>query len=595
MKAGVAASPLAILAAARIAQARRGRNRGKRRKKKRGGKTSSAQTSASGGVKFTPFTQDLPIPSVLDDVNPFDSPCLTEPDITNPDVSNQFTRPPKFYQIRVEPGAAEILPGVTTEGLFTYDGLYPGPTIRARLGEPAIVRFTNDIVCPLSTHLHGAHNPSGSDGFPSDFIFPVGFDPANFDHPSLQQALDDLDVELIDELDPDRGCFFQGQSMVKDYCFPNVLPVDNGVPDASEAPSTMWYHDHAMDISGENVYSGLAAFYLFFDPLEEELIDTNVLPQEEFDVPLVLQDRSFRRGGKELFFDPLEHNGFLGDVMVINGKAQPKFHVQRRKYRFRILNGANARFFLCELSSGQEFLRVGTDSWLLPYAVPQKRIFLSNAQRADVIIDFRDAPDVVFLNDVVRQEDGRGPKGKLFDPRIERPGTPLVKFIVEGNRVDNDATVTVGTPLRPHVPIRRDEIEETRRFVFERSGGAWVVNGELFDPCISNANPKLGSAERWILENKSGGWWHPIHIHLEAHQVQKIEGRTPPPEWASKVDTTTLGPNTVAEVFMKFRTFPGPFVFHCHNLEHEDMRMMGLFEVDGPDTEQTDESLDDES
>ena len=136
-----------------------------------------------------------------------------------------------------------------------------------------------------------------------------------------------------------------------------------------------------------------------------------------------------------------------------------------------------------------------------------------------------------------------------------------------------------GTLLRPHEPIHADElVGGTRTFTFNRSHGAWTINNMFFSPRRADAVPLLESAERWILENKSGGWWHPIHLHLEAHQVQKINGKIPPWHRRFKVDTTLLDDNGVAVIFMKFRTFTGPFVFHCHNLEHEDMRMMASFD-----------------
>lgn len=175
------------------------------------------------------------------------------------------------------------------------------------------------------------------------------------------------------------------------------------------------------------------------------------------------------------------------------------------------------------------------------------------------------------------------------------PGTPLMKFIV-GPTIGNpssqpfpkaanpggfngDATIEPGDPLRPHTPITAAEIVRTRHFVFDREDGAWTINERFFDPDRDDADPDLGTAERWILENDSGGWVHPIHIHLEAHQVQSLKERPLEPQDAAKKDTVLLGPDEVAEVFMKFRTFPGRFVFHCHNIEHEDMRMMGVFHV----------------
>lgn len=338
-----------------------------------------------------------------------------------------------------------------------------------------------------------------------------------------------------------------------------------------------------MDIAGDTCVHGLAGFYLQYDDLELNLIRRNVLPADQYDIPVLIQDRRFNSDGT-IFYDPLDHNGYLGDVYVVNGKAFPKFHVQRRKYRFRFLNGCNARHMELRLSSNASFLGLGTDSWLYPQAVVRSTLLLSPAKRADVIIDFTNAPNEVFLENILQQSDGRGPDGKLEDREVQIPGTQVLKFVVEGARRSDSATVSVGAPLRPHVPIRAEEIVETRVFEFHRRNGAWQINQKFFDEFRSDACPKLGTAERWILRNGSGGWWHPVHMHLESHQIQKINGTIPPLSERFKVDTTMLGPNTEAEIFMRFRTFRGPFVFHCHNIEHEDMRMMFVFDprTDGP-------------
>lgn len=106
-----------------------------------------------------------------------------------------------------------------------------------------------------------------------------------------------------------------------------------------------------------------------------------------------------------------------------------------------------------------------------------------------------------------------------------------------------------------------------------------MINNQLYEPTRIDATPKINTAERWIFNNNSGGWWHPIHVHLESYQVQSINGQAPPLWESFKSDTVNLEGGTSAEIFMKFRTFKGPFAFHCHNVEHEDLRMMMNFNV----------------
>ena len=452
--------------------------------------------------------------------------------------------PDKFYQLEIRQGFAEIIPGVQTP-IVGYDGLYPGPTFKTRLGEPTIVRTQNRHPhFPLSTHLHGGHTPAHSDGFPNFYILPGN---------------------------------------TRDYFYPNCVPLRDGAEDFSTSPSTLWYHDHAMDIAAETNILGLSGFYLVYDQLELDLIARNVLPQEPLDIPVVIQDRSFNSDGS-FFFDPLDHNGSLGDIYVLNGKAFPTCKVRRGKYRFRFLNGCNARHLELRLSTSQPFIGVGTDGHMYDRATLRDTLLMSPAKRADVVIDFSDAPDEVYLENILIQEDGRGPKGKLFDRDVEVPGEKIMKFVVEGRENRRSATIEGGTPLRPFTPINPSEATVTRQFDFERRKGAWQINHQFFNENVANACPRLGSTEKWVLKNGSGGWWHPIHIHLESHQIQSIDGRRPLVGERCLVDTTMLGPNSEAEILIRFRTFEGPFVFHCHTLEHEDMRMMFVVDPrrDGP-------------
>jgi FtsP/CotA-like multicopper oxidase with cupredoxin domain len=392
-----------------------------------------------------------------------------------------------------------------------------------------VVRVTNKINVETSVHLHGGHTPSHADGFPT-FYTDIGKD--------------------------------------RDYFYPNTVPKEGNVLDYSEAVSTCWYHDHAMDLTGPNSYLGLAGFFLGFDDLETSLMG-KVLPASTHDIPMIFCDKRFNPDGT-LFYDMLDHDGFLGDVFTVNGKVQPKMSVAKRKYRFRLCNGSNARFYQFRLSDGSPFLQVGKDAWLLPFAMQRNTLTLAPGQRADIIIDFSKAPKTLFFENILEQTDGRKPDGLA-----QRP-VPLVRFDVGGKAISGDVSIASGTALRPHIPIDESEIVQTRTFDLGRSNGAWTINNLLYDPNRIDASIKLGTAERWIFKT-GGGWWHPMHIHLESHQVQSING-APPPLWESfKSDTTILRDSEEVEIFMKFRTFKGPFVFHCHNMEHEDMRMMMNF------------------
>ncbi len=510
---------------------------------------------------FVPFTTEVPRPgrlaprTLMPAPGSVDATCGSEavlhgiaPEFykTHPTHRRDWDRfRPAHYLLEVQPTVHQFIPGIDTP-CIGYNGIVPGPTIRAHCGQPMVVRMANRIDLESSLHLHGSHSPSHSDGHPNFYCLP-------------------------------NEC--------RDYYYPNALPLVPGstTPDVSEGPSTMWYHDHGNDVTAHNVAHGLAGFCIFTDDLEKGLVNAKVLPavddgtaQGRYDIPLVLQDQAINPDGT-IYWDPLNHDGRIGNIFCVNGVAQPKLTVERRKYRFRLLNGSLARVVHVRFSHRVPTLQIGNDSWLLPQAVAVTGVRLTPAKRADWIVDFSSFPEgtEIYLENIMEQTDGRGPKGLNVAARI-----PYMKIVVTGKTPQPDSlAIKAGTPLRPHVPLHPDEVTVVRQFDFERKNGAWVVNGEFWNPARCDADIKSGAVEKWILKNGSGGWWHPIHIHLESHQIQTVNGAPPPTIWAAKSDTTELADNTTVEMLMQFRTFTGPFVFHCHNNNHEDMRMMKQMEV----------------
>jgi len=486
------------------------------------------------------------------------------------------------FQVVVD-GANQVI----STDIYGYDSSFPGTTFKSRVGQPVVVRQWNDLPrvnglpagMPerISVHLHGAHNPAHSDGYPSFVVNP---------------------------------------GMYRDYYYANTVPMGNdGKPDFSESPSTMWYHDHGEDITDLHVSKGLAGFFLTFDDRELDLIKNHVLPgwwkstaewnEQEFmensspyDIPLSITDRQFNADGS-IFYDgfPIGNNndGYLGDVTIINGKSYPYLYVEPTQYRLRMLAGSAARFWRLSIQNEagvmQDHLRVGNDSWLLPHPIKMSDFILAPANRADLVMDFSAyAPGtVLYLVNTAEQHRGKGPQGEL--ETIGSTGfSERVMKIVVGTPTSTTPTNTIDSNslLRPNIPILDSEISAHRTFEFVRSNGMWLINQVHWDSQISNVPMPLGAAEEWTFVNGSGGWWHPVHVHLESHQLQTINGRKPAPDYFPekqyKSDTTILGPGTTAKVYIKFRTFEGPFAFHCHTTQHEDSMMMFNFDpnLDGP-------------
>ncbi|MCI0588508.1 MAG: multicopper oxidase domain-containing protein [Planctomycetes bacterium] len=440
------------------------------------------------------------------------------------------------------------LPAPST--VWSFNGMIPGPLIKANYGEPIVVRFRNSLptvaqhVGPgrpeISIHLHNGHTASESDGNPADFYATPFF---------------------------------------KDNHYPNVLAgfasthQPNGDP--NEALSSLWYHDHRFDFTAPNVYKGLAGMYSLFDNLDtgNELTGLQ-LPSGAFDVPLFFADKLFQANG-QVFFDTFNFDGLLGDKDTVNGKIQPYFNVARRKYRFRMLNGGPSRFYEFFLSNGLPFIHISNDGNLLPAPITKESLRISVAERIDAIVDFSNCSigEEIILQNRLEQENGRGPTGHLLDPDEARE---VLKFVVTS---DADDFSEVPATLRTLPTINPNGAAATRTWRFERTNGQWAINGKFFNPNEIRATPKLNTSEIWILKNNSGGWSHPIHIHLEEFRVQKINNQDPQGTLVSRKDVIELGPNTEVKLFMQFRDWLGKYPMHCHNTVHEDHQMMLRWDV----------------
>ena len=516
----------------------------------------------------TPFIASLPIPPapkpVASFVNDVDKGCL-------PFIGSGT----RFFKIIEEERLVRVHPELAPTSVWGYRdvnvprGAWPfvlGPTFKVNVartvGEGVVVRMDNRLpsdhvgfgVPHTTTHLHGGHHPSRSDGLPD-----------NITH--LQRFVSE-----------------PGESY--DYCYPMLDPGFFTPPrDETERPSTLWYHDHLFDFTGPNVYRGLAGFFLVFDELDTGKETTGLrLPSGPYDIPLVLQDKRVGADG-QLIFNPLEHDGFLGDKFFVNGAVQPFLNVKKRKYRFRFLNGSNARFYRIFLasSSGETFPmdQIATEGGLLAAPIRGIQSFqIGPAERVEVVVDFKDFPAGTNLFFENRQEQN---DGALPGEGVLRHGTQLLKLIVQGETVSDPSQVP--NVLRPFDPISPAELARATRktFEFDNSDGGWVINDQFADLEHALTTSRINTPEIWHLES-GGGWAHPVHLHLEFVRVLRRDGKLPPlneRDGMAKKDTVNIGGPDFGdvEIFVKFRDYRGPFVFHCHNLEHEDMRMMARMDI----------------
>ncbi|KAI2477123.1 Blue copper oxidase cueO [Pyrenophora tritici-repentis] len=438
---------------------------------------------------------------------------------TNATTGNEID----FYEIDVKPYTQQIYPGLKPARLVGYDGTSPGPTFRMTRGREAVVRFKNHGDKDLSVHLHGSFSRAPFDGWAEDTT---------------------------------------KYGQYKDYYYPN-----------KQAGRTLWYHDHAIHHTAENAYFGQAGFYILRDPAEDALD----LPSGSYDVPLALASKQYNADGT--LFDPKDETVSLwGDVIHVNGMPWPYMNVEPRKYRLRILDTSISRAFKLTLeddaSKKLTFNVIGADTGLMTKPVPSDNLEISMAERWEIVVDFSAyaGKNVTMKNarDVQADEDYNSTN-------------KVMRFVV-GKTVSSQAgNKALPTSLRT-VPFPPKKTGIDKSFKFERKNGQWTVNGVTFADVNNRilAKPQRGAVEVWELENSSGGWSHPVHIHLVDFQILTRTGGKRgvlPYEKEALKDVVLLGENEKVTVIARYAPYDGVYMFHCHNLIHEDHDMMAAFNV----------------
>ena len=442
--------------------------------------------------------------------------------------------------------------------MWGIGGSSPGITIEARANQPILIEWLNDLPAqhflPIDHsihgaepskpdvrtifHVHGARVPPESDGYPENWFTP-------------------------------------NHSLLNVY------------PNRQDA-ATLWYHDHTIGITRLNMLAGLFGLYLIRDDAEDALN----LPAGKYEIPLILYDRSFRSDG-QLYY-PVSTNPdrpwmpeFFGDAILANGTLFPFLDVEPRKYRVRLLNASNSRFVYLSLSNGHTLWQIGSDQGLLSAPVDLRRIALAPGERADVVINFREA---LGENITLHSDD-----------------YPILQFRISGDAVTDRSTLP--PQLRRIDRIAEKEATATRPLTLEGSADPddpttmfqpMLLNGAHWNEPVSE-NPRLNSVEIWSLINVTDDS-HPIHLHLVRFQIldrrsfdlftylndRKLRFTGPPilPEndEAGWKDTVRAHPGMVTRIIIRFEGFAGRYVWHCHVLEHEDYEMMRPYEVLPPQT-----------
>jgi FtsP/CotA-like multicopper oxidase with cupredoxin domain len=550
-----------------------------------------------------PFVQALPIMPLAQRVS-----SLTPTPTENPNVGAGEVRAAPFQAPLIDANRFPVVPGtlynihqrqfvksqhpdLPMQTIWGFDDgtgtRSPGPTYQAFYGRPQLTRNINSLpsiternntgfgMASVSTHLHNAHNPSESDGNPCDFYT--------------------------------NGHFC-------DQYYPNVLAgfssdhEPNG--DINESLGTLWYHDHRVDFTSQNTYKGLLGFYCLFNQFDTGSDDTGFrLPDfPAHDIPLAFADKVYDPESGQLVFDLFNLDGILGDKFLVNGVVQPFLNVEPRRYRFRLLDTGPSRFYeyfltdLNNLGAQNPYWLIGTDGNLLPHPVQVQSVRLGPAERVDVIIDFRQfAGKTIYLENRLNQLSGQGPAAvdsqvaaqnsastecslvlNSNQPAIlpAGAGNLLLQFRVSGTAVQDESVDPATNPTFYQLPDTTAEARIVRTFRFDRLNGQWSVNGQFMDCNTFRFAVRQNSTEQWLLTNLTGDWTHPIHIHLEEHQILSRNRAKPTvPADSGRKDVTQVHPNERVQLFFRFRDWLGKYPIHCHNVVHEDHAMMALWHV----------------
>ena len=484
-----------------------------------------------------PFVDPLPIPDI----------ALPAGHRPNPVEASVLV---PYYRLAMRPVKTQVHRDLKPTVMWGFGSSTPGPTFETRSGEGLLVEWANELPrdhllaidhnihgaeaekpkVRTVVHLHGAKTGPESDGYPEDWYEP-------------------------------------GKSKVDYY------------PNQQEA-AMLWYHDHTIGINRLNIYAGLLGAFFIRDEVEDSLN----LPKGKFELPLILCDRMLYPDGSLCY--PVSPDPkapwvpeVFGNATLVNGKLLPYLDVEPRRYRFRILNGSNSRFYHLALSSGHSFHQIGCDQGLLPAPVELKRLDLAPGERADLVVDFagQGTRQIVLKSDTFN----------------------LMQFRVSARATAE--SVALPSALRPVPRLLETIAVKTRMLslteILDFYGNSYIMllNGTHWKMPVTET-PVLNSTEIWNLINLTDDS-HPIHLHLVRFQIldrrpfhkfpyqtkQQLLYRGPavPPEpgEAGWKDTVQAHSGMVTRIIARFEGYTGRYVWHCHVLEHEDNEMMRPYEV----------------
>jgi FtsP/CotA-like multicopper oxidase with cupredoxin domain len=422
-------------------------------------------------------------------------------------------------------GEQQFFTGGATETLG-YNGSFLGPTLRVRNKEEVRLQVQNTLDQITTVHWHGLHVPARWDGGPHQVIEP--------------------------------GEIWQPEFTI------------------DQQAATLWYHPHAMGLTGEHVYRGLAGLFI----IEDEVSETLAIPRDYGvdDIPLIVQDRRFYEDRSFAYVRSMHDimHGVLGNFLLVNGGLKPYVELPRGVVRLRLLNGSNSSIYRFYLSDDQRFHVIASDGGFLAEPVGVQELILSAGERAEILFDTGPYSP--------------GDRIRLMVDQFSGNTYEAMELLVSDKKAAQNEMVS---RLREQPRLAESSADRSRFFAMETmsSGGRGMgmmggnrlaINGKKMDMKRIDVTIPLGSTEIWEVENRSATMMqlpHSMHLHDVQFNILDRNGKFPDPLEAGRKDTVLLWPNDKVRLIAQFLDYTGIYMFHCHMLEHEDDGMMGQFEV----------------
>jgi len=452
---------------------------------------------------------------------------------TSAQFINPLAIPPALdldtFQLVVDEHVHQFYPGVNTP-TYGASAEYLGPTLIFHKGDTARIRVHNDLAQITNMHWHGLQVPAEFDGGPPREIAP--------------------------------GDFWDVKYQVKNPA------------------GTYWYHPHPHELTAEQANMGIAGFIIVQDDHEAELDLPRTYGVDDF--PLVVQDRKFLADGSFAF-------GPFGDSILVNGTPRPYLECPAQVVRFRLLNGSNARVYPFGFEDDLPFQVIASDGGLLNEPVTMDRLPLSNGERAEILLDLTGMEGDSLLLMSYGSELAAPVPGSSYilweSSSLSGIDFPVMRIRVTAPTAS--PVTAVPSTLVNVTPYDEAAATNTRTKVLSGTGmvgmGMFYINGEMFDVDVINDTIQLGATEVWTVENVSN-MAHPFHIHGGSLYVLDRDG-SPPPAWEQGAkDVVLVNAGESVRVIMQFNdlTDGWPYMYHCHNLLHEDNMMMAQYIVVDP-------------